>query len=209
MTWLMKACGLRRVGVLVGAGLLALRPLAPTRADTPSTPPEAQSAAVSGYVVDDGRCMDALFGPDAAASMPADALTLIENDRGGRFIVSRLAPAKRDAMLAWMTANVITGRFVVAIPETEDGQQVGWRGFCVVARPLLAASELALGASEIETDVAGVTRTWRGLTISSVGRTELELTMGHVVLFLDARRGFHGITTVARLLDAAPDEVFF
>lgn len=211
MRWRVKTYGPRRLGMLCGLCLLGLvAPLRPTRADMPSTPHvEPPGATLSGYVVDDGRCVDALFGPQADASMPTDTLTLVQNDRGGRYIISHLAPAKRDAMLAWMTGNVIAGRFAVAIPETEGGLQVGWRGLCLVARPLLAAPELTLGASDIETDRAGITRTWRVLTISSRGRSELELTMGRVVLFLDAARGFHGFVNIVNLLDAEVDEVFF
>ena len=86
---------------------------------------------------------------------------------------------------------------------------MGWLGWCVVTRPVLPASELTLGVETARTDRAGITRVWRSLAISPNGRTELELTLGRKVVFLDTNGGFHGLTSVAGLLDDRPDAVFF
>ncbi|MBK7153218.1 MAG: hypothetical protein IPL19_11810 [Sandaracinaceae bacterium] len=193
------------VGLLL---LCALPVFAPsTRADV-LLPSPAGSDPVSGHVVDYGRCMDVLHGSDAAATRPS-SFALVSQDTGERWIYAEVDPTQPRALLTWMRAHTMPGRTAIAVPERWNGEQVAWQGLCVVTHPLLPAAELTLGAPVPRTDSVGVTRSWRSLTISANGRAELEFTLGHHVVFLDASGGFHGMTTVARLLDANPDSVFF
>ncbi len=178
-------------GVLFGAQVL----LAQSSPPSPAAPPE-----VRGYVRDDGRCFDAFRDPEGGI-LPPTGLAASWGGGAPSSIESEDKSARgRRALVDYVTSHPTEGRrFVVVKHVDARGRQDGWIAFCVVARPIVEASELSF-APPRATDPPS-RRVLRSATLSEAARERLGDSLGDAVLFLSENDAMHGIYPIALLLD--------
>jgi hypothetical protein len=165
-------------------------------------PPAAPE--VTGYEIDNERCFDPFMGPDATGQIPRGGIMSSGPRENTTLAIEEPSPRGRRTLEAWIATGPTPGRrFIVSPMKNDAGRVVGFFATCVVARALIAPSEITLGAAQPTTPPSAWIR--RSVQLSVAAKERVNDSLAHRIGFFEPRGDFAGAWTVGALLDPSVD----
>lgn len=153
---------------------------------------------VTGYELDNNRCLEAFTGVEAVTRMPLGGSMGTGSGQTTTLSVQDPSARARQTLETWIASTPLPGRrFIVSPLLNEQARTTGFEARCVVARALVTTADVTLGPA---TPTSPPSR-WvqRSILLSDAARARVNDSLAQRVAFFGARDAYLGWASVGAL----------